>query len=298
MRVDCFPNAIDEWERKAIGAIADVNPTYHLDKRQEYPFIEMASVAENFGGILHFDRRKPESSGLARFKQNDILFGKITPCAENGKVTLVDSLPAEFGIGSTEFIVLSPHDGINPRYLYALVCSNPVHGRAVSRMEGSTGRLRITEDTFTKWLAVPVPHKDEQEQIAKVLDAVDMAIARAREVVEKAKQLRTSLVQTLFTRGLGQRSLKQTEIGAIPCGWEVMTIGDAITEAQYGLSMPMSERGEYPILRMAAIQDGDILLDDLKYVDLSSTIAERYLLHRDDVIFNRTNSAELLSFEY
>lgn len=86
----------------------------------------------------NIDTRKMEGSGLSRFKVGDTLFAKITPCPENGKVAFVDSLPAELGIGSTEFIVLAPRDDCNPRFLYHLVCSHAVRGRAAARMEGST----------------------------------------------------------------------------------------------------------------------------------------------------------------
>src|SRR5437016_4298946 len=118
MLFDCAPGAPKEWTRKTVHELAEVNPRYVLDKGKCYPFVEMASVAEDFGGITRFDWRKPDASGLTRFKLHDVLFGKITPCPENGKVALVRELPADYGIGSTEFIVLSPREGHNPSFLY------------------------------------------------------------------------------------------------------------------------------------------------------------------------------------
>src|ERR1043166_9199831 len=115
MQIDCFPDAPDDWGRGPIEQFAKVAPRYRLDTAKAYPFVEMANVAERFGGIKAFDWRKLEGSGLARFKVNDILFGKITPCAENGKVALVKEVPDEFGLGSTEFIVLSPRADNDPR---------------------------------------------------------------------------------------------------------------------------------------------------------------------------------------
>jgi len=56
--------------------------------------------------------------------------------------------------------------------------------------------------------------------------------------------------------------------------------------------MPMLAKGDYPILRMAAIQNGQVLLSDFKYVNLSKPSADQYLLRRGDVLFNRTNSFE------
>jgi type I restriction enzyme S subunit len=85
---------------------------------RDYPFVEMASVGEDFAGILRFDARPLEGSGLARFRVGDTLFAKITPCTQNGKVAFVGTLPDDVGLGSTEFIVLSPRLGTDPRFLY------------------------------------------------------------------------------------------------------------------------------------------------------------------------------------
>ena len=156
MQTDCFSDATSDWPKSSICTIANINPRYPVKKGCEYPFIEMASVAENFGGIQKLDRRELEGSGLSRFKVGDTLFAKITPCAENGKVALVQSLPEEIGIGSTEFVVLSPKNSCDPGFLYHLLCAHEVRGRAAARMEGSTGRQRVPDDVFEKRLFVPV----------------------------------------------------------------------------------------------------------------------------------------------
>jgi len=177
MQIDCFPQVIVAWKKSCVSQLADINPRYPIQKGREYPFVEMAAVGENFTGILRLGIRRMEGSGLARFKVGNILFAKITPCPENGKVAFVESLPADFGLGSTEFIVLAPKATCQPRFLYHLLCCHSVRGRAVARMEGSTGRQRVPDDVFRKWLVVPVPPPDEQAAIAQILDTIDIAIA-------------------------------------------------------------------------------------------------------------------------
>lgn len=274
MQVECFPDAPPEWERKTVHEVARVSPRYRLKKDQEYPFVEMAAVAENFGGITRFGFRRADASGLARFRENDILFGKITPCAENGKVALVKGLPGEYGLGSTEFIVLSPREGNDPRFIYALVCASSVHGRAVTRMEGSTGRQRITEDTFTKLLRVPVPLFDEQVAIADTLDGVDEAIKRTRTTLEKARRLKEGILQKAFSRDLAR----------------VEKLKDFVTDIRYGTSQASNDkRWGYPTLRIPNIIGGTINASDLTYVDATTADAKRYLLKEDDILLVRTN---------
>jgi len=81
-------------------------------------------------------------------------------------------------------------------------------------------------------------------------------------------------------------------VGLIPKSWNVVPVHSVVTEFQYGLSVEMASKGKYPILRMGNIQAGEILLDDLKYIDLPDKIADTYMLKRGDVLFNRTNSQE------
>src|SRR5437879_13912355 len=106
-------------------------------------------------------------------------------------------MPDEVGLGSTEFIVLSPKAETDPRFGYHLACSHAVRGRAAARMEGSTGRQRVPEEVFTKRLLVPLPDGDEQAAIACLLDAVDTALERTRAAVEQARALRQSLLASL-----------------------------------------------------------------------------------------------------
>lgn len=219
MQTDCFPDAAPDRDKEPIGKLATINPHYKSFKGREYPFIEMAAVAEQFGGIQYITKRNFEGSGLARFKVGDTLFAKITPCPENGKVAFVGDLPDELGIGSTEFIVLSPREGCDPRFLYHLACCHDVRGRAIGRMEGSTGRQRVPDDAFKKRLIVPVPSPEEQAAIAHILDAVDTAIERTQRIVCASEDLRQSLMEAAFTGHFERGAKKQTELGELPTSW-------------------------------------------------------------------------------
>ncbi|MCC6951306.1 MAG: restriction endonuclease subunit S [Phycisphaerales bacterium] len=297
MRLDCFPDAPPQWDRVVVDAFAKVAPRYRLDKSKEYPFVEMAAVAEQFGGITRWEWRKPESSGLARFKKNDILFGKITPCAENGKVALVRDWPTDFGLGSTEFIVLSPRERVDPRWAYAVLCANPVLGRAISRMEGSTGRLRVTEDTFTKWLYVPLPSPSEQAGIAKILDATDTAIERTRAALDDARRVESGVLHALLTcgidlrRGIRKREERPSEFTALrwgwyPTAWEASSVAEEFDLAT-GFTLgehrrPRLNRRRY--LRVANVQRGYIVLDDVAELEAKDREMVDRTLALDDML--------------
>src|SRR5262249_10464861 len=141
---------------------------------------------------------------------------------QNGKVAYVASLPDDVGLGSTEFIVLSPRPGTVPRFVYHLACSHDFRGRAAARMEGSTGRQRVPEEAFTKRLLVPLPDGDEQAAIARMLDAVDTVLERTRAAMERARELRRGLLQASFEFVGSAEPAKDTDAGRIPRSWDAI----------------------------------------------------------------------------
>lgn len=81
-----------------------------------------------------------------------------------------------------------------------------------------------------------------------------------------------------------------------PKGWEKGQISDIITKTQYGTSTKADEQnGEFKVLRMNNITyDGHWDFSSMKYVNLSEKDQEKYLVYKGEVLFNRTNSKELV----
>lgn len=79
----------------------------------------------------------------------------------------------------------------------------------------------------------------------------------------------------------------------LPEGWKWVKLGDVCYNVEYGSAAKSKDTGKIPVLRMGNIQNGRIDWSDLVYTDDDNEI-KRYLLKKDDVLFNRTNSAELV----
>ena len=80
-----------------------------------------------------------------------------------------------------------------------------------------------------------------------------------------------------------------------PKNWETTTIGDIVTEVKYGTSRPAVENGKYPYLRMNNLTyDGQLDLTELKRIDIPDNEIEKCIVRKGDVLFNRTNSVELV----
>ena len=77
--------------------------------------------------------------------------------------------------------------------------------------------------------------------------------------------------------------------------WEVVKIRDIVTDVRYGTSKPAVEGGRYPYLRMNNLTvDGGLDLSDLKYIDIPDNEIEKCVVRKGDILFNRTNSIDLI----
>jgi len=79
----------------------------------------------------------------------------------------------------------------------------------------------------------------------------------------------------------------------IPESWEWCRVEDLIYPPKYGTSNKSLENGAVPVLRMGNIQDGEIVFDKLVFSN-DKADNEKYNLISGDLLFNRTNSAELV----
>jgi len=132
---------------------------------------------------------------------------------------------------------------------------------------------------------IPIPPLETQKKIVEVLDKAQGLIdARKKQI-----RLMDELIQSVFYEMFGDPV-------ANPKGWEVGTINDLTLKTQYGTSKKAHEtNGEYPVLRMNNITySGGWDFSSLKYVDLDENELVKYLVYEGELLFNRTNSKELV----
>ena len=179
-------------------------------------------------------------------------------------------------IGTMQYLL--PKENILPEYLFYVV------------------KYMHLEKYFT---GATIPHiyfKDYQHEefnldpIEKQVKIVTV-LKKCEKIIDDRKkemQLLDDLIKARFVEMFGD-PIKN------PKGWKVVTIGDVVTEVRYGTSKPAVEGGKYPYLRMNNLTvEGHLDLNDLKYIDISDDEIEKCVVRKGDVLFNRTNSIELV----
>ena len=157
-----------------ISDVADINP--RVNKKEiadDLPvcFVPMESVGAGDGAIDASNIRSfyEVKKGYTPFMEGDVLFAKITPCMENGKMAIVPKLKNKYGFGSTEFHVLRPKKGISAKYIYQVVSSQKFRDVAVRHMTGTAGQKRLPLHYLTNY-KIFVPNLTIRNKRSQKLD--------------------------------------------------------------------------------------------------------------------------------
>ncbi|MDG0871554.1 restriction endonuclease subunit S [Paenibacillus thiaminolyticus] len=145
--------------------------------------------------------------------------------------------------------------------------------------------LKIVKKSLFSELKIPVPPLNEQKKIAAILDKAQSLIDKRKEAIAKLDEL----IQAVFLDMFGD---PQTNKLGFPKG----KIKDLVSEAKYGTSKKANDwEGRYPYLRMNNLTyEGFMDYSNIKYIDLDANEEVKYLVRERDLLFNRTNSKELV----
>ena len=182
--------------------VVQVNPTtdlYGLNDKTNVSFIPMSDVSESGQWVIRQARSfKDVRNGYTCFKENDVLFAKITPCMENGKGSHAIGLVNGIGFGTTEFHVLRASAEIEPRYIYYWTMTEGLRRKAEAQMTGSAGQRRVPAEFFDNF-KIPLFSRSEQRKIVKILDAHDVRIRTEEQYRDKLKLQKKGLMHDLLT---------------------------------------------------------------------------------------------------
>ena len=146
----------------------------NVPDKQIVSFVPMESVGIN--GIIDMSKERQLGEvrkGYTYFRDNDVIFAKITPCFENGKVAIICGCKGGIGFGSTEFHVARPIDNIsNSTWLLYLLKSDSLRVLASGNMSGTAGQKRVQQPFFEK-IQVGLPPIGEQEIFESFVKQVD-----------------------------------------------------------------------------------------------------------------------------
>lgn len=195
-----------DWVKASLEDISAINPGFGNDDHPddiEVTFLPMKCVEELTGRIdLSMVKELSEvRKGYTPFKNGDILFAKITPCMENGKVAIAHDLKNGLGFGSTEFHVIRLPNSFPKQFFFCYLVQEGFRKEAQRNMTGSAGQLRVPS-SYMREAPVPLPPLPEQhrivDKIEELFTKLDAGVEALKKIKVQLKQYRQAVLKCAF----------------------------------------------------------------------------------------------------
>jgi type I restriction enzyme, S subunit len=210
-------------------------------------------------------------------KKGDVLFTTEAPL---GNVAQLDT--DEKVVFAQRVIIMQPNrDVLEPTFLKYMLLTRALQSKLQEKATGATARG--IKASLLKKIEITFPSISKQERIVAILDeafeGINQAIANTEKNFTNARELFESYLNNILTQK-GD-------------GWVDTTLSELCDKVEYGTSSKSTPEGRVPVIRMGNVQNGSICWDNLVYTDKAEDI-KKYILKNNDILFNRTNSAELV----
>ncbi|MFC6300401.1 restriction endonuclease subunit S [Pseudomonas sp. CCM 7893] len=273
----------ESWVEARLGDVlsrVDTKVDPQTSQANSHFYVGLEHIESHTGRLLRDVDEVTEGSDIlsikTAFNTGDILYGKLRPNLNKVHLATQD------GICSTDIWALRASEVLLPEFALRYLRSPAIYVRATQLAAGAN-LPRISASAFDR-LSIPLPTLPEQQRIVDLL--------RQAEVVAKAKKSISDQIDHLLRTAYWEHfGAWFTADGLV----DPVRISDCVADSQYGVSEAMGETGTHAVLRMNSITtSGWLELSDLKYASLSKKDINSTELQDGDLLFNRTNSKELV----
>ncbi len=246
-------------------------------------------------------------------KLNHLFWCKVD--TKNGAFgIIVDEFQDGLGSSNMNFAELDLSK-IEPKYLQLFFKSRRFNVYMDNQVVGSTNRKYIKFDDLLNDIKIPLPTIWQQKKLVdKYHEKLNLAKKQEIEASQKESDIEkylfselnfevknsdneNNLLQFVKFKNISRWDTQSNYFNPdnLKSNYKFARISELIKYSQYGLSEKADLNSTtIPFLRMNNIQNGELNVEDLKYINLSAKQKENYLLDYGDILFNRTNSKELV----
>ena len=312
------------WTSATLGEVSTVSgglqkSPKRAPREHTAPFLRVANVGS---GVLDLDdvhqiELTPEELQRYRLEPGDLLVVE-----GNGSASQIGRAATWRGaldpcVHQNHLMRVRPTSAIMPEFL-EYIWMSPAVSDDVRRRAASTSGLYVLTTKKISGVGLSLAPLPEQERIVAAIEEafskLDAGEAGLRTIRRLLKRMRASVLAAAVTgrlvpqdptdtsaakllADLGTVAIERPDPMELPDGWAVTSLGAVSVLQEYGISLKAHVnplKGDVPMLRMGNIQGGAIDPTDLKYVGSDKDGVARRLLERGDLLFNRTNSIELV----
>ena len=207
-------------------------------------------------------------------KENDLL---MSLTGNVGRVGLISKTMLPAALNQRVACLRIFDSSISKEFLFQFLNSDLFEQSAIRSSNGVAQKNLSTD--WLKKVELTYPSVEQQVLITSTLNLIEQLIFYRKQQNKKLNEL----VKSRFNEMFIQRD------------FPLKRLGELVEEVRYGTSLPATLNGKYGYLRMNNItEDGQLNIQNLKHIDVPEKDLEKYVVRNGDVLFNRTNSIELV----
>ena len=301
---------MSEWRQVYLREVANnASRSFDFRGKSAVIFINTGDVLN--GQFLHSDVSDVETlPGQAKkaIRKGDILYSEIRP--GNGRHVLVREALNEHVV-STKFMVLESGSDVSPEFLYHILKSPECEAAFKLIAESRSGTFpQITFDSVGHY-EFQLPSQSEQRVIAQILGTLDDKIELNRRMNETLEAMARAIFQSWFVdfdpvraKASGESadsvchrlgltpellalfpdSFEDSELGEIPKGWKVGTLGDLANHPRRGIQ-PEKISPNTPYIALEHMPRRSIALSDWGYGD--GLESNKFEFQKGEILFGK-----------
>ena len=214
----------EHWLTRRLRFVVSLDPSRHQKIRRMndddvVSFLPMNAIGDDGSiDLTQAVELGSVTSGYTFFEENDVSVAKITPCFENGKGAVMKGLSNGLGFGTTELVILRPHEKtVDPNYLYFVTQLRAFRSLGESEMYGAGGQKRVPLN-FIRDFRMGWPPFQEQKAIVNwlipTLDRLSDLVDNASKLIKYLDERRSALISAAVTGKIDVRNWRPSKQSA------------------------------------------------------------------------------------
>jgi type I restriction enzyme S subunit len=324
---DAYSSSIDYipsgWSITSLHNVIDTmvsgwSPQCEPNQASSGEWAVLKTTAVKWSGFNYLENKKLPNNldprPALQVNAKDILITRAGPVERVGVIAYVENTAKRIML-SDKLIRLTTNKTCNARFLSIWLSSEFIQNYFSVRITGLAQSQTNISQEILKSVPCILPPLPEQQKIAATLSSVDEVIEKTQAQINKLKDLKTGMMQELLspregqaaniniTQGESENGLHHTEfkdspLGRIPVGWEIVTLDDLIKSMDGGVSVNGDNRqkntDEIGVLKVSSVFKGRFLPNNHKAVIKEDEARVKLNPLKDRILFSRANTPELV----
>ena len=290
-----FAGFTDDWEQRKLGDVADVTKlagfefTEHIVYSDEGNIIALRGLNIKNGQLILDDVKYIDGSNFSKLNRSKLYMDDImfTYVGTVGEVAIIKENDRFYLAPNVSRIRIQSVD--SPKFISHYMRTDSFYKSVIYPLIATSSQPALSMENIRKFEICLPRNREEQDRLSEWFDELDHLITLHQRKLSKLKNIKKSMLEKMFPQNSEMRP--EIRFAGFTDDWEQRKLGDVadvtkLAGFEFTEHIVYSDEGNIIALRGLNIKNGQLILDDVKYIDGSNfSKLNRSKLYMDDIMF-------------